>query len=197
MRDSEARGEVPLDWFPSEPAALAAAASLEAAGIECTVHREDPAGLANFTGLSSARVFVARQDVSAARALIDAVRQDERGDHDRKVPSWPDVAPDVIARGLSEIRKRRRTSWILFFGFPVYAFVAFALLRHVVPEDTLLLTVFLPFCIAWVAVGWRAGAAKCPRCGDTYSIKRGFHHSWTQRCLHCGLPLRADASSPK
>jgi hypothetical protein len=177
---------VPLDWFPNEIAALAAAAALESAGVDCVVERED-AGV--FSLPAPTRIFVAPQALTAAREILQDLQKGhtERSRQDR-VRAWRDVSPETIACGLHEICKRRRRGWVLFFAFPVYASVALAAVGYLVPEEHRVL-VWMGFCILYAVAVARATWAECPRCGNPYSSKRGFHSPWNQRCLHCGLPL--------
>jgi hypothetical protein len=95
--------------------------------------------------------------------------------------------------GLREIRRRRRQVWLIFATYiPVCSLTLWA----------------APAAVPYVAGLWmcgfaasaiRAGKVRCPRCGNHYSRRRVGRilwiwagNAWTQRCLHCHLPLRDD-----
>jgi hypothetical protein len=74
--------------------------------------------------------------------------------------------------------------WVLFLSFPLLGVLAVALFG-----DSGILAM-LALGTGYLMAGWRAASARCPRCGDHFSRKRGVAYGWNQHCLHCGLPLR-------
>ena len=96
------------------------------------------------------------------------------------------VTPSSILMGLSQIRRRRRLHWIVFWTYmPGVALVFWLFGKRVFP--------WLPF--AWMGAlavtGLHAAFSRCPRCGRQFAHTWFWHNSFTQRCLHCGLRLRA------
>lgn len=97
-------------------------------------------------------------------------------------------------KGLAEIRRRRLTVWIIWAGYlPFGVVVSYAanLLGYPKHNDPWwILPVMLAYMGVFAWAGMRAFAARCPRCHERFSSRTFWRNSWTQRCLHCQLPLR-------
>ncbi len=164
---------------------MIAATSLQARGIQCIIARQDPSGAAALTRVPvGLRLLVPAADLSEARELLQSARVDEEGMRDaaERLGYGP-----LVTSGLLEIRRRRRHVWIVFATFPLVASFA----TWAAPAAT-------PYVLglwmgAFAISATRAGNARCPRCGNWYSRRRGGRNPWTQRCLHCALPLRGAA----
>jgi hypothetical protein len=95
---------------------------------------------------------------------------------------------DAIARGLAEIRRRRRSVWALFLGF-IPASLAFGLLTGSNQWT-------IGFALLWMGLTsvamFRAAFARCPRCKGLFHFDRWFmsNNGFTRKCMKCGLPLR-------
>jgi hypothetical protein len=97
------------------------------------------------------------------------------------------TTPESLKAGLGEIRRRRRLLWVVFLTC--------------MPGVALMATFFGHSVFLWTAFGWMLAFAisaqyafgcGCPRCGGQFASRPGrWHNPWTQRCLHCGLRLRA------
>lgn len=95
----------------------------------------------------------------------------------------------AIAKGLEEIRRRRRSVWIVFFlYFPVVG-VAFAISQ----SEHVAMGVAFAWAALYLFAGIRVDVSKCPRCGRRFHRKRYFANPWSGKCLHCGLRLRGEA----
>jgi hypothetical protein len=93
-----------------------------------------------------------------------------------------------IARGLAEIRRRRRTVWALLLGF-IPATLVFLLLTgssHLA----------VGFALLWMALSsvamLRAAFVRCPQCKGLFHFGRWFMstNGFTRKCMRCGLPLK-------
>jgi hypothetical protein len=98
---------------------------------------------------------------------------------------------EAIARGLAEIRRRRRTLWVLFLGF-IPATLTFFLLTG---SNQLA----VGFALLWMGLTsvamFRTAFARCPRCKGLFHFDRWFmsNNGFTRKCMRCGLPLRRSA----
>lgn len=107
-------------------------------------------------------------------------------------PATPDEEP-----GLDRILYRRRGMWIVFLAALPGVYLADRLLGSLFPS----LAPAASFEIAanaWLLSSAAAFAlvlvSRCPRCGQLFHVKlhwfRGARNPWTQKCVHCDLPLR-------
>jgi hypothetical protein len=178
---------VEFEWFRSEDAAMAASASLGAAGINCVVERQDPSGAAALMRLvQGARLLVPRRDLTRAREALGVAPPRNSELSEASIADWISVPRDVIATGLGDIRKKRRIVWFFFLTYlPVGAFTV----TYAPPVARYAVALWM---LGFAASSVWAGFAKCPRCGNRYSRTRRWTNPWTQRCLHCELPLRTD-----
>src|SRR5437660_11738437 len=94
-----------------------------------------------------------------------------------------------VAVGLDEIRRRRRTVWLVFFGYvPIVTLIWFA--TH---SDRLAIGAAAVWMALFALVIIRLGVSKCPRCGKRFHQTWYWHNPFTSSCLHSGLKLRLDA----
>jgi hypothetical protein len=98
-------------------------------------------------------------------------------------------------QGLAEIRRRRAWMWAVFFGFfPVVIFAGFVISRFrpgPEGEATTAIVAVIWMALYAIVATW-AGLSRCPRCGGRFDWGPfGVVNPFTQRCLHCRLPLRA------
>ena len=92
-----------------------------------------------------------------------------------------------VEKGLQIIRVRQKR-----MGHVLMGLIPFALVASVLPSG-----LEIPFVIAAVVYGalllaysFRLAFTDCPRCHRYYHWKL-WSDPWTQKCLHCGLPLKA------
>lgn len=169
--------------FSTEVEAMIAATSLQARGIQCIIVRQDPSGAAALTRVPVGLcLLVPAADLLEARELLQSAGRDEEGTRD--AVERPQGSGPLVTSGLLEIRRRRRHVWLVFATFPLVASFA----TWAAPAAT-------PYVLglwmgAFAISATRAGNARCPRCGNRFFRRRGGHNLWTQRCLHCHLPLR-------
>jgi hypothetical protein len=105
-----------------------------------------------------------------------------------------DTAPDreptqAELEGLEEIRRRRRTIWLLLLSVPVLALLGSAVSGR---ATTLLVGLGI---LGFAAAIVRHNLSACPRCGDRFN----HLNPWTQACVFCGLALATprNAGHPK
>lgn len=169
---------------------MVAAASLQARGIRCIIARQDPSGAAALTRLPvGLRILVPAADLLEARELLETAGKGE--EDTRGAAARTQDGDTQVTSGLLEIRRTRRHVWLLFATYPPVAGFAMWAAPAAAPYVVGL------WMIAFAASAIRAGNARCPRCGDRYSQRRGGQNPWTQRCLHCDLPLRDAAADER
>ena len=79
--------------------------------------------------------------------------------------------------------------WGVFLTYvPIGGSVAF-LLGYLSGSEYVALAVCAAWMIGYVVTGAIASTTRCPRCGNRFASKWWYHNPWTQRCLHCKLPL--------
>jgi hypothetical protein len=122
------------------------------------------------------RVATSRTEPPVRRA---SAHDQSHGHHSRP-------QPEVILRGLHGIRVKRRWLWCLFLSY--------------LPAAGLAGLVIAPEATAFTALGWMVAMAvtatlvsraRCPRCGGFFHRSRLWYNTVAQRCMHCGLRLRA------
>jgi hypothetical protein len=180
------RDYLEFDTFPSEFAAAAAAASLGAAGIDCVVERID-AGAASMTRVpQAARLLVSRGDIMRARAAVEAAAADHQVAIENSLADWRTIPRDVLDAGRREIRRRRRMVWAVGLSYLPAGVLAFL---YSPARAGYVIAVWM---LAFIASAAWAAMARCPGCARTYSVRRRARNPWTQRCMHCELPLRGE-----
>lgn len=95
---------------------------------------------------------------------------------------------EAISRGLTEIRRRRRTALALFLCY-LPAVAIFGRLTH----STLWTAGFGLLWLGLFAVAIiRVGLARCPRCGGLFHRDRWLlaSNAFARKCMRCDLPLR-------
>ena len=110
-----------------------------------------------------------------------------------EVPPRQEGEPNAaeISAGLALIRRRRWTLWgVLLTYLP-----AIWLALKITESDRKTAVVFGVWVAMAAAAGCAAAAARCPRCGNYFHLM-GLTPVWVRKCLHCGLPLRADRLPP-
>ena len=50
----------------------------------------------------------------------------------------------------------------------------------------------IPYMLVFMFSGLIGYYTKCPRCKNIFSHKRMSGNPWNQKCLHCGLKIKAD-----
>lgn len=97
-------------------------------------------------------------------------------------------------------RERRKRIWLALLGPVVGLLAVFALseLFYVVRAPPWITSVLITlWFIASVALGFRAGLWRCPRCGRVFTASRLLSNPLTRKCLHCGLRIGASGSEPR
>jgi hypothetical protein len=104
------------------------------------------------------------------------------------------VPPQEIREGLELIRLRQRRMGYLLAGLVPFVLVAGYLGDRSSDSE-------IPFILAAVVYGvlllgysLRLAFTDCPRCHAFYHWS-WWANPWTQRCLHCGLALKAGLSA--
>ena len=96
------------------------------------------------------------------------------------------ITPESLRTGLQEIRRRRRFHRIIFFTALAGAVLV------AVSADRLFAWLAVVVVLALAVTAQYAFDSTCPRCGQQFASRPGeYHNPLTQRCLHCGLRLRA------
>ena len=108
---------------------------------------------------------------------------------------------DKISAGLASIRRRRIQAWALFWGYLPAVLLATSTARALgFQGETIPFYAALTWMAFFAVASWRAGWARCPRCGNWFSARRRLAAIWgnpfARRCLHCGLHLRSSCSTP-
>lgn len=97
------------------------------------------------------------------------------------------ITPDSVKTGLREIRRRRRLHRIILLTAIVCAAILVA-----TSGDRLFAWLAIVGVVALAVTAQYAFESTCPRCGQQFASRPGeYHNPLTQRCLHCGLRLRA------
>lgn len=90
-----------------------------------------------------------------------------------------------LEQGLTRIRARRRRVWVVWFG----SFLVVGLFGSLTESPQLTLYLALASMGLFVAAMVAVAFSRCPRCGKLFHQGMVLRNSWTNRCLHCGLPL--------
>ncbi len=53
----------------------------------------------------------------------------------------------------------------------------------------------IPYMLVFMFSGLIGYYTKCPRCKNVYSHKEMLRNPWNQKCLHCGLQIKADRAA--
>jgi hypothetical protein len=97
------------------------------------------------------------------------------------------ITPESLRTGLQEIRRRRRLHRII-----VLIALAGAAVLVAVSADRLFAWFAVAVVLALAVTAQYAFYSTCPRCGQQFASRPGeYHNPLAQRCLHCGLRLRA------
>jgi Zn ribbon nucleic-acid-binding protein len=97
------------------------------------------------------------------------------------------ISPESLRDGLKEIRRRRRLHWTV----SLIALAGSALLVAV-SADRMFAWSALVVLLGLAVTAQYAFDSTCPRCGQQFASRPGeYHNPLTQRCVHCGLRLRA------
>lgn len=87
-----------------------------------------------------------------------------------------------------DYRRRRRWFWIAFLGYlPGVPLIGMPL-GYLFSSEKAVMVVAIAWMAAIAITSYRAGAWRCPRCGETYFAKPWISNPLARRCLHCKLP---------
>jgi len=102
-----------------------------------------------------------------------------------------------IAKGLSDIRRRRVHVWVVLLSYlPAMMLVTLFVKALRLDQDE---SIVVAAALAWMALFAvtisRAGWVRCPRCGGWFNLRGigwfvGAINPFTQQCMNCKLPLR-------
>jgi hypothetical protein len=100
----------------------------------------------------------------------------------------PDPVPPATPaerRELARILAKRRLVWFWFVSAGPVVYLA-SFLPGIDP-----FAVGQVWMVGFLISGiWHGFFTPCPRCREQFSRTRFWGNPWTQRCLHCGFPLR-------
>jgi hypothetical protein len=102
-------------------------------------------------------------------------------------PEAPEESPLAYGQGLAKVRKRR---WILWATIFIYLPGLYFALELGLAGGTLATLFWVWVGLLCVAVGL-ATVVKCPRCLNQFHTN-GPTFLPVRKCVHCGLPLKAD-----
>lgn len=84
-----------------------------------------------------------------------------------------------------------RVAWLMFFTFPLSLALFGWLFSFLVTKSAAYELAFGVFGIIWLSVNFAYCYFRCPRCRQTFFMKKvwGFDYGnpWTRKCLNCGL----------
>lgn len=101
-----------------------------------------------------------------------------------------DIQKTILAE-LSVYRKKRKVVaylWVISFFILGLSFVFESISRKLSIPAFIVGSIFFIFWLIKLNINCRI---KCPRCGNTFCMKKFHIWCWTKRCLHCNLDLNA------
>ncbi len=112
---------------------------------------------------------------------------------------------DGYAAAWDEYRRNRRSSWIVFFGWPLVGLLI-AELIHLTSGDSMNhIGPYVEIPVGLVALVLFHGfgsSMKCPRCGEHPHVLKtqwsgvSYRNPMSGRCLNCGIRIGAPESEP-
>lgn len=81
--------------------------------------------------------------------------------------------------------------WLVFLGY-IPAVLFFGWLLSFIFDDNLAHgIVAFSWMGLWMVTGHGYTGFLCPRCGNTFFARKGYHNTFSGKCLNCGLPKYA------
>lgn len=81
--------------------------------------------------------------------------------------------------------------WLVFLGYVPAVFFFGWLLSFIFNDSLAHGIIAFGWMGLWMATGQGYAGFRCPRCGSKFFARKGFHNSFSSKCLNCGLPKYA------